>query len=175
MGYIATSNVVCNVPAEQAWEKLQDFSVPHYYIPTLHKTTITTKEKNGLGASRRVEGKHGKLDETITEWKEGKGLTIRLHKGDNPPSPFKEAQFTYRIDKLDSKQCKLTATMIYEMPWGIIGKLLNALLFGRIVRGNIRDVVLGMKGYYETGKKLDMEDLKKLRQIPEEKLPQPYQ
>lgn len=174
MGYIVTSNLICNTSADKAWQQLQDFSIPHCYIPDLHKTQIKTKEKNGVGASRRVTGKYGILDETITEWSEGKGFTIRLHKGDKAPTPFSQAEFTYRIDKLDDKQCKLTTTMIYELPWGIIGKLLNALLFGRIVRGNIRDVVLGMKGFYETGNKITHADLKKLRQIPEDRLPQPY-
>jgi hypothetical protein len=65
--------------------------------------------------------------------------------------------------------------MIYDMPWGLVGKLLNSLLFARIVRGNIRDVVLCMKQYYESGKPVTEADLKQLRLIPEEKLPQPYQ
>lgn len=175
MGHIATSNVLCNIPAEKAWEKLRDISKAHEYVPGLAKTKITTAKTEGVGASRRVVGKHGALDETITEWKDGKGFTIRLHKGDKPPMPFKEAHFTYRIDKIDGKQCKLTTTMIYEMPWGIIGKLLNSLLFGRIVRGNIRDVVLCLKQYYESGKPVTAADLKQLRLIPEDTLPQPYQ
>ena len=110
MGYIATSNVMCNIPAEKAWDKLRDISTAHHYVPNLKSTKITTTQKEGVGASRRVSGKHGILDETVTEWKEGKGFTIRLHKGDKGPAPFREAHFTYRIDKIDDKQCKLTTT-----------------------------------------------------------------
>ncbi len=175
MGHIATSNIMCNIPAEKAWGKLRDISTAHLYVPGLSKSKITTDKKEGVGASRRVYGKHGVLDETITEWKEGKGFTIRLHKGDKPAVPFKEAHFSYRIDKIDDKRCKLTTTMIYDMPWGGFGKLLNSLFFARIVRGNIRDVVLSMKNYYETGKATTEADMKKLRLIPEETLPQPYQ
>jgi len=175
MGHIATSNIMCNISAEKAWEKLQDISTAHLYVPGLSKTKITTDKKQGVGASRRVYGKHGVLDETVTEWKDGKGFTIRLHKGDKSPMPFSDAHFTYRIDKIDEKQCKLTTTMIYDMPWGVVGKVLNTLLFARIVRSNIRDVVLSLKHYYETNKPTTDDDLKKLRLIPEEKLPQPYQ
>lgn len=175
MGNIATSSIMCNISAEQAWEKLRDISTAHLYVPGLSKTKINSTKKEGVGASRRVYGKHGALDETVTEWKEGKGFTIRLHKGDKPMMPFKDAHFSYRIDKIDNKQCKLTTTMIYEMPWGGFGKILNGLLFARIVRRNIRDVVLSMKNYYETGKPTTEADMKKLRLIPEEKLPQPYQ
>ena len=62
-------------------------------------------------------------------------------------------------DKTYTPWCKLAASMKYEISWGIVGKLLNALLIGRIVCGSTRDVVLGTKGYYETGKQLDMGDL----------------
>lgn len=175
MGHIATSNVMCNISAEKAWDKMRDISKAHEYVPGLSGTKITTTKTEGVGASRRVYGKHGAMDETVTEWKDGKGFTIRLHKGDKPAMPFKEAHFTYRIDAIDSKRCKLTTTMVYEMPWGGLGRLLNSLLFGRIVRQNIRDVVLCLKQYYESGKAVTESDLKKLREIPEEKLPQPYQ
>ena len=175
MGHIATSNIMCNIPADKAWEKMRDISKAHLYVPGLSKTKITTAAKEGVGASRRVYGKHGVMDETVTEWKDGRGFTIRLHKGDKPAMPFKEAHFSYRIDKIDDKRCKLTTTMIYEMPWGAFGRLLNTLLFGRIVYRNVRDVVLSMKNYYETGKATTPADMEKLRAIPEEKLPQPYQ
>ena len=174
MSHIATSNILCNLSADKAWEKLRDISTAHLYVPGLSKSKITTNQKEGVGASRRVYGKHGVLDETVTEWKDGKGFTIRLHKGDKPATPFREAHFTYRIDKIDDKRCKLTTTMIYEMPWGGFGKLLNSLLFSRIVYRNVRDVVLCMKQYYETGKQVTAADLEKLRKIPEETLPQPY-
>jgi len=174
MGHIATSNILCNLSADKAWAKLRDISTAHLYVPGLDKSKINTEKKEGVGASRRVYGKHGALDETVTEWNDGKGFTIRLHKGDKPPMPFKEAHFTYRIDKIDDKRCKLTTTMIYEMPWGAFGSLLNSLLFARVVRNNIRDVVLSMKNYYETGKPTTEADMKRLRLIPEEKLPQPY-
>jgi len=174
MGHIATSNIMCNISAEKAWEKMRDISKAHLYVPGLNNTKITTTQKEGVGASRRVYGKHGVMDETITEWKDGKGFTIRLHKGDKPAIPFKEAHFTYRIDKVDDKRCKLTTTMIYEMPWGGFGKLLNSLIFGRVVYRNVRDVVLSMKNYYETNQPTTAADMEKLRAIPEEKLPQPF-
>jgi hypothetical protein len=175
MGYIATSNVSCHVPAEKAWGKLRDISKAHEYVPGLSGSKITTDKKEGIGASRRVYSKYGPLDETVIEWKDGKGFTIRLHKGDKNPSPFSSAEFTYRIDKTSDQQCKLTTTMIYELPWGTAGKLLNTLVFARIVRSNVRDVVMCMKQYYESGQPVTPEQLTELRKIPEEKLPQPYQ
>ena len=175
MDHIVTTNVACAIPAAQAWEKLRDISLAHHYVPGIDQTTITTSLKEGVGASRRVSGKNQSLEETVTEWKEGKGFTIKLHNGDKCVFPFSEAAFTYRIDPTGDKQCKLTTTMTYSVRWGALGKLLNSLLFASIVRKNVRDVALSMKKYYETNEPTTMEDLKKLRQIPEERLPQPYQ
>ncbi|HNI36740.1 MAG TPA: hypothetical protein PKZ68_00445, partial [Pseudomonadales bacterium] len=80
-----------------------------------------------------------------------------------PAKPFGEAKFTYRIDKIDDKSCKLTCTMTYEMGMGILGSVLHSLFIGNLIRGNIRDVALSMAYFYETGKKPSKEDLVRLR------------
>ncbi|HSC75929.1 MAG TPA: hypothetical protein VLB90_06820, partial [Pseudomonadales bacterium] len=95
-------------------------------------------------------------------WNEGRGFVIRLHNGDKPAKPFKEAQFTYRIDRIDDKSCKLTCTMTYEMS-GFMN-FLHSLFLGNLIRNNIRDVALSMASFYETGKKPSKEDLVRLRE-----------
>jgi len=54
MGHIATSNIMCNISAEKAWEKMRDISKAHLYVPGLNNNKITTTQKEGVGASRRV-------------------------------------------------------------------------------------------------------------------------
>ena len=79
----ATATTILNMPIEEAWSKLQDFSLAHNYVPGIIKTEITTTKKNGLGASRKVyQSPKRALEETIVEWNEGTGFPIRLHKGD---------------------------------------------------------------------------------------------
>ena len=176
MSHEVSAQVLIDMPVGEAWAKLRDISLAHNYVPGIVKTVIVSDKKEGVGASRYVyRNARSYIQETVEEWQEGTGFLIRLHKGDKPPAPFRQAEFSYRIDKLDDKRCKLTTTMIYEMPWGPVGKLLNALLFAKVVKGNVRDVVLCLKQYYESGKPVTEADLKTLRQIPEEKLPQPYQ
>lgn len=163
MGHIAVYNATANIPADQAWLKLKDLSQAHNYVPNITKCTITTEQKEGVGASRRVSGPQQALDETVTEWNEGRGFVIRLHNGDKPAKPFGDAKFTYRIDKIDDKSCKLTCTMTYEMGMGIFGSILHSLFIGGLIRNNIRDVALSMAYFYETGKKPSKEDLVRLR------------
>ena len=103
------------------------------------------------------------LDETVTEWNEGRGFTIRLHKGEKKPAPFNEGSFTYRIDKVDEKRSKLTCTMTYEMGMGVFGSVLHGLFIGNLIRNNIRDVTLSMAHFYQSGKSPSKDDLVRLR------------
>lgn len=164
MGHIAVYNATVKISAEQAWGKLKDLSLANNYVPGINKCEITTAKKEGVGASRRVSGPQQALDETVTEWNEGRGFTIRLHNGDKPAKPFGDASFVYRIDKIDNKSCKLTCTMTYEMGFGFLGNILHSLFLGNIIRNNIRDVALSMAYFYETGKRPSKEDVKNLRE-----------
>jgi ribosome-associated toxin RatA of RatAB toxin-antitoxin module len=163
MGHIVVYNATAKIPAEQAWEKLKDLSQAHNYVPGITKCEITTAKKEGVGASRRVSGPQQALDETVIEWNEGRGFVIRLHKGDKFAKPFGEAKFTYRIDKIDAKTCKLTCTMTYEMGMGFVGGILHSLFLGNLISKNIRDVTLSLAAFYETGKRITKEDLVRLR------------
>lgn len=161
---IAVYNATIEMPIEQAWEKLKNLSLAHNYVPGITRCELTTATKEGVGASRRVSGPKQWLDETVTEWQEGRSFTIRLHKGDKNPSPFANGTFTYRLDRIDEKRCKITCTMIYEMGLGLVGKLLHGLFIEKIVRNNVRDVALGLAHFYQTGRPVTDEDRKRLRE-----------
>jgi hypothetical protein len=161
MGHIAVYNATAKITADEAWQKLKDLSQASNYVPGINKCVITTDKKDGVGASRRVSGPQQAVDETVTEWNEGRGFTIRLHNGEKNPFPFSAANFTYRIDKLNEKTCKLTCTMTYEL--GLIGNIMHGLFMGNLIRNKIRDVTLSMVSFYETGKRPSKEDLVRLR------------
>jgi hypothetical protein len=163
MGHIAVYNATVKIPAEQAWLKLKDLSLANNYVPGITKCEITTSKKEGVGASRRVSGPQQALDETVTEWNEGRGFTIRLHNGDKHAKPFGEAGFVYRIDKIDNKTSKITCTMTYEMGMGFIGNILHSLFLGNVIRNQVRDVALSMAYFYETGNRPSKEDVVRLR------------
>jgi uncharacterized membrane protein len=159
----ATWQVTINMPREKAWEILQDFSQAHNYVPGIIRTEIVTEKKQGEGASRLVyQSKTKALEETITEWHEGSGFRIWLHKGEKD-SPFKNAFFVYTIAEGEKDTTLLTTTMEYTPPLGKLGEWLDKLFLNRIISGVIRDVAISMKHYYETGKPTSKEDLKKLK------------
>lgn len=161
----ASARVVVNVPRETAWNKLQDLTLAHNYVPGLIRTEITTDKRVGVGASRRVyQNETRGMDETVIEWQDGHGFLIRLHRGDKgAPPPFSEAFFRYRIDDAGNGQTSLTTTLSYVPALGAFGRLLDRWLLNKAIRGTVRDVALSMKAYYESGEPTTPECLKVLK------------
>ncbi len=161
MDHEAAFTFPLEMPREKAWEKLSDFTLAPNYVPGVNSVEITTKAKEGVGASRRVYP--NKMDETIVEWNNGKSFTMKLHKGEGgPPFPFKESGFRYEIDE-DGNRTKCSIALTYNMMFGAIGNLLNSLLLNIIIKGIVRDIGLSLKHFYETGEPVTPEILKKIK------------
>lgn len=157
--------VTLDMPRDKAWQIMQDITVPHKYVPGLIRTEFHTEQKQGVGTSRRVYKKMMAMDETVTEWNEGYGFRLRLHDGPKD-KPFPGAYFIYKLeDAQDSNKSLFTAIMGYNFPLGALGQLLDKFLIAPIVRGQIRDVALAVKHYYETGSSPTAADIKRLRKM----------
>jgi hypothetical protein len=155
--------VLVQIPREQAWEKLRDFSVAHYYVPGLVRTEIVSPLREGIGAHRRVYDEDGDfLEETVIEWQGGQGFVIKLHDGDEPMTPFDRAEFAYRIEAQGSEQTLIELSLTYQMPWGAIGKILADWFIRPVMEDKLVQVAAGMKHYYETGRPATDEDRERL-------------
>jgi len=147
--HIAAS-VVIDMPIEQAWEKLQDFSIAHNYVAGVTRTEITTEKKTGLGASRRVYlGDKKYNNETIIEFG-NYNMLMRLHIKDKELPPFLMAQWRYALSKATENTTRATMTMSYATPWGLFGTMLNKLVIVGAAKKATAKVASGFKHYYET-------------------------
>jgi hypothetical protein len=165
MKHEATARVVIDLPKDEAWVLLKDLSLAHNYVPGITRTEITTEKVAGVGASRRVYQRSGKgMDETVTEWNEGHGFVIRLHKGEKgAPPPFRQANFRYRIEDAGHSRTALTTSLVFDMRWGPVGRFLYERMLHKVFRGVIRDVAISMKQFYESGEAVSDAQLKQLR------------
>ncbi|GAB5451917.1 MAG: hypothetical protein Hals2KO_22450 [Halioglobus sp.] len=154
-----------NIPRAAAWEKLRDISLAHHYVPGLVNTEIVSEQREGVGASRYVyRTPRSYIQETVTEWNEGEGFLIRLHRGDRPAPPFKSAWFRYYLaDGATPDTTVFTASMGYELPGGGFGRWLGSRMSG-FVQKTIADVAMSMKLYYETGAATTPQALKQYKQ-----------
>lgn len=138
---------------EQAWYKMQDFLLAKYYVPGVLDITITTEATGGVGASRRVFCKgRPPVDETVISWDEGEGFTVRLHKGQESPSPFAEATFTYRLRDAEDGACLAQVELCYRLPDSWWSGIMDGLLMRHVVAHTVRSIAKGLRQVYETGK-----------------------
>jgi uncharacterized membrane protein len=148
----ASYEVEIALPRATIWEGLRDLTRAPFYVPGLTGVEITTAAREGVGASRRVFQKKGApLDETVVEWEDGYGFRIRLHNGDKPLAPFKGAWFDYRLADAPNGNTLFRPALIYTMPLGPLGAVLDRLLMRGFATGNVRKVADNFKRYYETG------------------------
>lgn len=146
-----TAQTLIDIPRAEAWEKLRDISLAHNYVPGIVKTVIVSDQIHGVGASRYVyRNKKNYIQETVQEWQEGEGFLIRLHKGDKPAPPFRNAWFRYTLEDHGPEQTQFTASLRFEMPWGRVGAWLGKKM-ANFIQATIADVAIAMKLYYETG------------------------
>lgn len=150
----AAAEVIVNLPRAEVWRRLRDLTIPHKYVPGLRDCLMTTEQREGVGASRRVYTTSGmEMDETVVEWNEGQGFVIKLHDGEQPPPPiFTAARFHYILEDAGEERTLFRPTMTYTIKWGGLGALLDKLLLNFIIRSNMKKVGLGLKQYYETGR-----------------------
>ena len=147
-----TDEIIIELPHAQVWERLRDLSKAHYYVPGILSCRMDTEQKEGIGASRTVNPKNmAPLQETVTEWIEGRRVVINLHRGAKPMAPFKSAEFIYEIEAIDAARTRLKPAMRYEIGGGIFGALLDRLLMRRAFQKNVHAVATHLKRFYETG------------------------
>jgi hypothetical protein len=141
-----------NVNQEEAWDKLRDFGAAIHYVPGLTSVELTTEQREGVGTSRRVCLGKLVLNETITEWRNGQGFTLRLHRGEKGPMPpLKAACYDYNLVERGGKLF-LSNRMQYEVGLGFLGQWLDKLCIGRMLANAVRDSTIAQRIYYETGK-----------------------
>ena len=152
MSQEVSAQVLIDIPLSAAWEKLRDISLAHHYVPGIVKTVVVSQQRQGVGASRYVyRNATSYIQETVEEWQEGHGFRIRLHRGDKPAPPFRNAQFRYDLAEASPSQTRFTASLTYELPWGRFGAWLGTKMANTVQR-TIADVAIAMKLYYETGR-----------------------
>ena len=156
------------IDLDAAWQRMRDLSMAHMYVPGLTQVTFVGAQREGVGTHRRVRMRGVlTMDETVTAWRNAAGMTLRLDRsGKGPLPPLREHYFDYGLAVRDGRVW-LVNRMRYEVGLGPLGSLLERVLLRRIFRGQIHDITLAQKLYYETGKQVTAAMLKAARaQLP---------
>jgi uncharacterized membrane protein len=116
-------SIEINAPPEKVWSFINWDNVPKYY-ESVKKVEWTSKEHNRVGATlhftSELAGVKGEADAEITEWTENKKASWRTITG-NPTMIF-----TAALDPTEAGT-KMTFAADYEMPYSILGKIIDKL------------------------------------------------
>lgn len=150
MTYIE-KNVVINASQEDVWEVLADFGGIKKFHKGLRDSYSTSDVNEGLGATRHCDLKPmGSIEERIIDWKKGELYTVEIYGGKKTP-PFKTAQGTIKIERINDEQTRAYFILEYSLKYGIVGKAMDAMMVkSQFVKAT--DIVLGgLKAYTEKG------------------------
>ncbi|MFQ5473616.1 MAG: SRPBCC family protein [Dehalococcoidia bacterium] len=147
MGSYAT-RVTINAPADKVWSVLSDLGSIYKWNPGISHSHSTSDEASGENATRQCDLPNGGfLRERAFNWREGEGYTIDVYE---TTLPLKKNHVDFRLaSRGDSTVVALITD--YELKYGPIGALMDALFARRQVRKGMDDLLAGLKRHIETG------------------------
>ena len=137
-------------PPEKIWPFLVDPEEIMKWFTFLKKFEYTSNQKSGVGTTFYYEEKSGpqlmKLNYVVTEWVENKKLAFKLSLG-----PMKKDDQVWSLEAIPSGT-KFTLIEEVEMPWGVIGKILDKPLSGGIGK-NIEKILNNLNNVMKSSTK----------------------
>ena len=134
-------------PPDKVWPFLVEPEKIMKWFTFLRKFEYTGEQRSGVGTPFYYKEKSGpqlmKLSYVVTEWVENKRLAFKMTSGS-----LKKDDQIWSLEAIPSGS-RFTMTEDVEMPWGIIGKITDALFVGRMVGKNIEKILGNLKSLAE--------------------------
>jgi carbon monoxide dehydrogenase subunit G len=136
-------------PAHKVWTALADIEAVQHYNPSVSNARCVSPVKEGVGATRHCDLKpKGWVKERVTAWE-----PERVHAMEVAESEWPIVFMKWRTElKPDASGTLVTQDLEYRMKFGLLGKLMDALMMRRKLDQGINDVFAGLKRYVEGGK-----------------------
>ncbi len=142
------NQITVNADVDKVWTMLTDLELLDKYDPTVKKSTLVSTEKTGIGAKIKVLMLDGKnwFDEKVTVFKPNEALTYQLT---DCSFPIKGLAHSYSFEKIGNLT-KVKQVMEYRVKFGLLGKLLDAMMIRKQSDSGIKKFFAGFKSYVET-------------------------
>jgi carbon monoxide dehydrogenase subunit G len=156
------SEIEINAPREKVWAVLADLGAIQNFNPGVKKSYYTSEAREGVGAARVCEFRPiGAVEESALDWQEGKSFTLDVRPLEKAP-PFKKATARFQLDSVGQKT-RVAVDINYTLRFGLLGQLLDAVMFRPQFGKAAPEILLGLKHYVETGEKVDPSVVKRLK------------
>lgn len=146
MGTFATSTTIA-APITAVWHALADIGNIAAWNPGVVDSYTTSEgQTEGVGATRYCDlGGSNFLDESVVTWRPEQALTMRIT---DTNMPFKTADIRFTLQPRN-QQTEVTVSPIYELKYGLLGKLMDALFVKRTYRKGMDALLAGLKSHVE--------------------------
>lgn len=147
---IVQKSIEIAAPPENIWPYLVEPEKILKWFTLLKKFEYTGKRCGGVGTTFYYEEKSGpqlmKLSYVVTEWVENERLAFSLTSG-----PTKKDDQIWALEATPSGS-RFTLTEEFEMPWGIIGRIMVSLFANRILGKTLEKIIGNLKSLVEAEK-----------------------
>ncbi|MBI3596587.1 MAG: SRPBCC family protein [Nitrospirae bacterium] len=137
-----------NAPLDRVWEVLADLEAVRHYNPMVTHARYISSNRTGVGAARQCDLKpKGHVRERVIGWEPKQSITMELYE-----SPWPIAFMRWRPElKPDGSGAVLTQRMEYGLKFGLLGKIMDALMMRRMLDKGIAETLSNLKRFIETG------------------------
>ena len=126
------------------WNALSDLTAVQHYNPTIASARLMTGSSMGIGATRWCDLKpKGRVVERVIHWEDGAAIGLEVAESD---WPMRSMRWVTRISP-EEGGARVTQHLDYEMKFGLLGMVLNALVLRRKLTANVGSALLGLISY----------------------------
>jgi len=142
-----------DAPPEKVWSVLASLDSLEQYDPGVTKSEVVTPAREGPGAARRCDlAPGGWFKEKVSEWRPNEGISFELFEC---TLPVRRLRHSYTLAS-EAGGTVVRQRMEYDLKYGPLGKLLDAVMVRRKWDAGIKSFFAGLKRYVETGRGRDV-------------------
>ncbi len=146
-----TVTITRNVSADldTTWAQIADVTAVERWHPAVKTADLLSASATGLGASRRCNFYDGtSVVETVVELRDGESVRLELTEFSMPIKAFEAA---ISVRPVSDQVTQVTFELDYEMKFGLLGSLMNALVVKGQMSQMINRVLAGLDHHVSTG------------------------
>lgn len=146
---VLENSILVDASPERVWAVLASLDSLQRYDPGVTRSAIVSSAREGPGSARRCElAPGGWFEETVAEWEPSRALSFELSRCSLPVRRLRHA---YELTP-EGGGTRVRQRMEYQLEFGALGRLLDAMLVRRKWNAGIRAFLDGLKHYVETGR-----------------------
>jgi ligand-binding SRPBCC domain-containing protein len=140
------NSIFISAPKHLVWAALAALDELHQFDPGVKKATIISQLRQGVGAARQCQlTPGGWFKEKVTDWKPGEALAFELFDCTLPGRSLRHS-YTFQAS---AGGTMVTQHMEYTLKFGVLGKLLDALMVRSKWDAGIKSFFAGLKQHVE--------------------------